>query len=187
MTAGDLTIHKTEIDGLLLISMRQITDERGTIREFFRASAFDGSKLPAIGPWRQMNVTQSWHGAVRGLHGEAMTKLVAVVYGEAFGAYVDARPHSTTRGVVVTLDLRPGVQVLVPAGVCNGFQTVSTHGSQYVYCFDAEWVPGMPGVAVNPLDPELRIAWPIAIDPADRAQISQKDAGLPSLADVLGH
>jgi dTDP-4-dehydrorhamnose 3,5-epimerase len=186
MDSRDLQVDRTDIDGLLLIGMRQITDDRGTIREFFRASAFDGSTLPCIGPWQQMNVTQSRYGAVRGLHGEAMTKLVAVAYGEAFGTYVDARPASPTRGVVVTVALRAGIQVFVPPGVCNGFQTVSPDGSQYLYCFDTEWVPGMPGVAVNPLDPQLRIDWPIAIDAADRAQISEKDAGLPTLADVLG-
>ena len=115
-----------------------------------------------------------------------MTKLVAVVQGEAVGAYVDARPDSTTRGAVVTVALRPGTQVLVPAGVCNGFQSVSPDGTQYLYCFDAEWMPGMPGVAVNPLDPALGITWPVPVDPADRAQISAKDAGLPALAEVLG-
>ena len=43
----------------------------------------------------------------------------------------------------------------------------------------------MSGVAVNPLDPALDIPWPLAIDVADPAQLSAKDAGLPSLAEVL--
>jgi len=185
MGSSDLSVNATAIDGLLVITMRQVTDERGTIREFYRASAFDGRTLPHLGPWQQLNVTESGHGAVRGLHGEAMTKLVAVVHGEALGAYVDARPDSPTRGGVVTVTLHPGTQVLVPAGVCNGFQSISPAGTQYLYCFDAEWVAGMPGIAVNPLDPKLGIAWPIAVDVADRSQISAKDAGLPALADVL--
>ena len=54
------------------------------------------------------------------------------------------------------------MQVLVPPGVCNGFQAISDPGCQYLYCFDAEWAPGMAGVAVTPLDPELHIDWPIA-------------------------
>ncbi len=185
-TSTDLAVHTTAIDGLLVLDLKEVSDERGTVREFFRASRFDGAKLPAVGPWQQVNVTQSGHGALRGLHGEAMTKLVAVVHGEAFGAYVDARPTSSTRGQVATVRLVPGRQVLVPAGVCNGFQTVSTDGSQYLYCFDAEWRAGMSGVAVNPLDPALGITWPVPVDPADRSRLSAKDAGLPSLAEVLG-
>ena len=181
-----LNVETTAIDGLLVIRMKQVSDERGTIREFFRTTAFDGNTLPALPAWRQINVTESGFGAIRGLHGEAITKLVSVVHGEAFGAYVDARAASATRGAVATVELRPGTEVLVPAGVCNGFQTVSPDGSQYVYCFDAEWVPGMSGVAVNPLDPTLRIPWPVPVDPSDRTRLSAKDAALPPLAEVLG-
>lgn len=183
--SSDLRAEPTDIDGLLVISMKQIGDERGTIREFFRSSTFSGVPLPSVGPWRQVNVTESGHGAIRGLHGEAMTKLVAVISGAALGAYVDARPASPTRGRLVTVTLVPGTQVLVPPGVCNGFQTVSEGGTQYLYCFDDEWHPGMTGVAVNPLDPELDIRWPVAVDPNDRAQVSMKDAALPQLRDVL--
>jgi len=76
------------------------------------------------------------------------------------------------------------VQVLVPPGVCNGFQSVSPGVTQYLYGFTAEWVPGMPGTALTPLDPELGLAWPIPVDPADRAQVSAKDFAAPRLADV---
>ena len=177
-------VSKTAIDGLLVLSMKQVSDERGTIWEFFRESALQAAGADA-GLWRQINVTQSRQGTIRGLHGEAMTKLVAIVSGEAFGAYVDARPDSSTAGAVVTVRLVPGVQVLVPAGVCNGFQSVSAEPTQYVYCFDDEWSPGMAGVAVNPFDAELGISWPIAIDRDDRALLSAKDAAAPILAEVL--
>jgi len=177
-------VSKTAIDGLLVLSMKQVSDERGTIWEFFRESALQAAGADA-GPWRQINVTQSRQGTIRGLHGEEMTKLVAIVSGEAFGAYVDARPDSSTAGAVATVRLVPGVQVLVPAGVCNGFQSVSAEPTQYVYCFDDEWSPGMAGVAVNPFDAELGISWPIAIDRDDRSLLSAKDAAAPILAEVL--
>lgn len=44
--------------------------------------------------------------------------------------------------------------------------------------------PGMPGVAVNPLDRELRIAWPIAPEPGNPAMVSAKDASAPRFADL---
>ena len=177
------SVTPTAIDGLLVLRMKQIDEPRGTVREFFRASAFADAGVP-VGPWPQINATETRQGAIRGLHGEDMVKLVAVVSGEAFGAYVDARADSPTRGVVVTVPLVKGTQVLVPAGVCNGFQSVSQGGSQYLYCFTSEWVPGMAGVAVHPLDPALSIAWPLPVDESDPAQLSAKDAAQPLFADI---
>ncbi|MGK2949452.1 MAG: dTDP-4-dehydrorhamnose 3,5-epimerase family protein [Acidimicrobiales bacterium] len=181
----ELSTAPTAIEGLLVITMKQVHEERGTVRELFRASAFSAAGLPA-GPWAQVNATATRQGGIRGIHAEAMTKLVAVVAGEAHGAYVDLRPRSATRGAVVTVRLVPGVQVLVPEGVGNGFQAVAEGITEYLYCFDQEWAPGMAGQACNPLDPALGIDWPIAVDVDDRAQISAKDLAAPNLADLEG-
>ena len=180
----EMSVEPTDIDGLVVITMKQVEDERGVVREFYRESSWVDSGLPSLGKWLQMNVTETKQGALRGLHGEDMHKLVAVAAGSAFGAYVDARRDSRTFGKVVTVDLVPGRQVLVPKGVCNGFQSVSDGGTQYLYCFDAEWVPGMAGVAVNPLDAELGIEWPLPIDVEDPSIISAKDAAQPPFADA---
>ena len=180
----DLSVERTDIDGLMILMMKQATDERGTVREFYRESAFREAGLPPLGPWVQVNVTESQQGAVRGMHAEDMDKLVAVVVGEAFAAYVDLRKGSESCGRVVTLTLEPGVQVLVPRGVANGFQATAPGVTQYLYCFDREWAPGMPGSACTPLDPSLAIEWPLGIDPHDPAQISAKDRDAPLLSDL---
>ena len=183
MSIRPFGVRTTAIDGLVVIDMKEVRDDRGVIREFYRESAFAEAGLPSLGPWLQINVTETVQGALRGLHGEDMYKLVAIASGEAFGAYVDARPDSPTRGKVETVRLVEGTQMLVPRGVCNGFQSVSPGSTQYLYAFDAEWVPGMAGAAVSPLDPALGIAWPL---PVDGAALSEKDRGLPTLAEVLG-
>jgi len=175
----------TAIDGLHVIEMKEVREERGVVREFYRESAFAEAGLPSLGPWLQLNVTESKQGVIRGLHGEDMFKLIAIAAGEAFGAYVDTRTDSPSCGTVVTVRLVPGTQVIVPRRVCNGFQSVSPGVTQYVYAFDREWVPGMSGAAVNPLDPELGIPWPVPVDPADPAQLSEKDRNLPTLAEFL--
>lgn len=180
----EFSAERTAIDGLWLISMREVTDQRGTVREFYRESAFLDAGLPSLGPWLQINVTETRPGALRGLHAEDMDKLVAVVAGEAFGAYVDTRRHSPTYGTVVTVNLTRGTQVLVPRGVGNAFQVTSPGPAQYVYCFDHEWVPGMAGTAVNPLDPALGIDWPLPVDVDDPSQISAKDRAQPPLAEA---
>lgn len=171
------------IEGLAVLTVKQVSDERGTVREVFRRSAFDAAAVGGLGEVVQINVTENRRGALRGMHAEAMTKLVAVIAGEALGAYVDLRPESPTFGRVETVTLVPGVQVLVPPGVANGFQAL-VDGTQYAYCFDREWQPGMAGSACHPLDPDLAIAWPLPVDPADRAQLSAKDAAAPRLAEL---
>lgn len=174
----------TAIEGLLVITMKQVTEDRGVVREFYRESAFADAGVPPLGPWVQLNVTETRRGAIRGMHGEPMVKLVGVAAGQAFGAYVDVRPDSASFGRVETVFLAPGVQVLVPAGVCNGFQATSDP-AQYVYCFDREWRPDMGGVAVTPLDTDLGFDWPIPPDPTDPTMVSAKDREAPILAEVL--
>lgn len=164
----------TDIAGLVITEMKQIPDDRGVIREFFRQST-----MPDLGRWLQVNVTENVQGAVRGMHGEEMTKLVGVVSGAAFGAWVDLRSESPTYGRVVTVELSPGVQVIVPPRVGNGFQATAPGVTQYLYCFDREWVPNMPGVACTPLDPDLAIPWPLPI-----TAITDKDRDAPRLADL---
>jgi dTDP-4-dehydrorhamnose 3,5-epimerase len=180
----DFEVRPTTIDGLVVITMKQVSDARGTVREFYRGSAFADAGI-SVGPWAQVNVTETQPGGIRGMHGEDMVKLVAVAAGEAFGAYVDARDGSPTYGNVETVLLRPGTQVLVPRGVCNGFQALGPGPVQYVYCFDREWAPGMAGVACTPLDPALGIEWPLPVDRDDPTQISQKDRDAP-LFGALG-
>lgn len=183
MTVTEMTTERTDIAGLVLITMKQVEDERGVVREFYRASSWEAAGLPSLGPWMQVNVTESHQGALRGLHGEDMFKLVAVTSGTAFGAYVDARLGSATYGTVVTIELVAGRQVLVPKGVCNGFQSLTP--TQYLYSFDAEWQPGMAGVAVNPLDPALAIPWPLPLDTSAPSALSAKDAALQTFNQAV--
>lgn len=174
MPLVDATVAPTAIPGLLYLTPKSVQDRRGTVREVFRASTF-----PTTPPqWVQLNLTYSQRGALRGLHGETMTKLVGVASGTAFAAYVDARPDSRSYGMVETRTLHVGEHVLVPPGVCNGFQAVSDGGCEYLYCFDVEWSPELAGVAINPLDPQLAIRWPL--EPI----LSAKDAAAPTFSEL---
>lgn len=179
-----MSVSRTDIAGLVVITLKQVEDERGIVRELYRQSSWLEHGLPDLGPWLQMNATETKRGAIRGLHGEDMVKLVAVVEGEAYGAYLDTRPDSESYGRVVTVTLTKGTQVLVPHGVCNGFQATGVHGAQYLYAFDQEWVPGMAGVAVNPLDPDLGISWPLPVSEDDLSQVSAKDRAAPRLREL---
>jgi dTDP-4-dehydrorhamnose 3,5-epimerase-like enzyme len=73
MSVREMTVQPTEIAGLFLIEMKQVEDERGIVREFYRESSWLDAGLPSLGAWVQINVTEAKKGAVRGLHGEAIT------------------------------------------------------------------------------------------------------------------
>jgi len=177
MSMIDVDVQRGAIDGLLIVTVKQVSDARGTVRELFRRSAFDAAGID-IGTLQQVNLTKTYRGAIRGLHAEQMNKLLTVAAGRALGAYVDLRDGSPTRGTVVVLDLEPGVQVFLPSGVANAFQAL-TDEVEYLYCFDNEWRPGMPGKAVTPLDPALGIEW------QEPFIVSDKDRDAPLLAQVL--
>lgn len=178
------TALESKIDGLKIINVKMVTDDRGTVRELYRESEHMASLPNSVSNWKQVNLTRTKQGAVRGLHGEAMSKLVTVAVGSVFGVYVDTRPDSKTFGAVETVHITPGVQVFVPQGVCNGFQALEDN-TEYLYFFDNEWVSGMAGTALTPLDSELKINWPIPIDEENREQISEKDAKAPRLRELI--
>jgi dTDP-4-dehydrorhamnose 3,5-epimerase len=172
------------IEGLLFFESTVGEDPRGVVREFFRRSASEALGVPVPeGGWAQLNITESNLGAVRGLHAEGTEKLVGIASGEGFGAWVDARPTSPTFGEIVTAHLGLGSQVYVPAGVLNGWQSLSSP-AHYLYCFSREWTPTMGGVYVTPLDSTLAINWPLAIDAENRAQVSAKDVNAPGWTSV---
>lgn len=184
MQTVPMAARATAIDGLWHITTKAVTDDRGTVREFFRTSGFAAVGVPVPERWAQVNLTYTKRGAVRGMHGEATDKLVGVAAGAAFGAYLDARRGSPTYGVLVTHELTVGTQMYVPAGVCNGFQSVSAEGCEYLYCFGVEWQPGMSGVSVTPLDPDIAIPWPLDVDPDNPQMISAKDASAPRFTQL---
>ena len=85
---------ESKIDGLRIINVKMVTDDRGTVRELYRESSHSEVLPETLSSWKQINLTRTKRGAVRGLHGEAMAKLVTVATGSVFGVYVDTRPDS---------------------------------------------------------------------------------------------
>jgi dTDP-4-dehydrorhamnose 3,5-epimerase len=171
----------TRIDGLWTTQLKQASDSRGTVREAYRESEFAATGLPSLGARPQTNATETRKGGLRGIHGELAHKLVGVVAGRVYAVILDLRPASPTAGEWLDFTLGPGDGLFVSSGLGNSFQSISDEPSQYLYLFAEEWVPGMPGVHVTPLDPALGIEWPL--EPI----LSEKDADpTKTLAAALG-
>ncbi|HSW37355.1 MAG TPA: dTDP-4-dehydrorhamnose 3,5-epimerase [Candidatus Saccharimonadales bacterium] len=174
----------TKFDGLFEVSFKVIEDDRGSVMEFYRQSEFEAAGLPSLGERPQVNAPLSFKGAVRGIHAEEAHKLVAVASGKVHAVIVDLRKGSPTVGQWQAFELERGQGLFVSKGLGNSFQSISDEPSVYLYYFEKEWVPGMPGASCNPLDPDLAIDWPIA--DGQGMIISDKDRNNPSLKDVLG-
>ena len=73
--------------------------------------------------------------------------------------------------------------MLVPSGVANGFQALADP-TQYVYCFDREWRPGMAGRRATRSTPSWRSRGRCPIDVDDERQVSVKDRTAPMFSEL---
>ncbi len=183
MPITPMQAQETEIAGLYTVSFKVIEDERGSVMEFYRQSEFEAAGLPSLGERPQVNAPLSKKGTVRGIHAEFAHKLVSVAGGKVHAVIVDLRKDSPTCGKWIGFDLERGQGLFVSKGLGNSFQSISDEPSVYLYYFEEEWTPDMPGVSVNPLDPDLAIAWPL---PENEGMIiSDKDRANPSFKEVV--
>lgn len=176
-------IAPTEIEGLWTVKFKVFEDDRGSVMEFYRQSEFAASGLPTLGERPQVNAPLTVKGAVRGIHAEHAHKLVSVASGTIYAAIVDLRSDSPTAGKWQGFTLSRGDGLFVSKGLGNSFQSTSDEPSVYLYYFEQEWAPGMPGKSCNPLDTDLNIDWPIKEGAG--MIISEKDKANPSLKEAL--
>ncbi|MEJ3403887.1 bifunctional dTDP-4-dehydrorhamnose 3,5-epimerase family protein/NAD(P)-dependent oxidoreductase [Rathayibacter sp. YIM 133350] len=180
--AKKLALRETPIPGLLVLDLPVHADERGWFRESWQRQKMLEVGLPDFGPV-QNNVSYNVStGTTRGIHAEPWDKLVSVVTGSVFGAWVDLR-EGPSFGTVFTTLIDPSVSVFVPRGVGNSYQSLEENTS-YSYLVNDHWSAeaGAEYTFVNLGDPALGIEWPI---PLDEAIISAKDAAHPVLDDVV--
>lgn len=178
-----MKVYSTEIEGLWAVDFKVISDYRGSVMEFYRQSEFEATGLPTLDERPQVNAPLSYKGTLRGIHAEFAHKLVSVVSGVVYAVIVDLRKESPTAGKWLGFELERGKGLFVSKGLGNSFQSTSDDPSVYLYYFEEEWRPDMPGVSCNPLDKTLAIDWPIPY--GDGMKISDKDLANPSLSEVL--
>jgi len=100
-----MIIHKTPIDGVLIIEPKVFEDARGYFFESFSQREFDEKVAPIIGHtihFVQDNESKSSYGVMRGLHFQrppfTQSKLVRCVKGTVLDVAVDIRKGSPTYG-----------------------------------------------------------------------------------------
>ena len=177
-----MKIRPLTIEGAFEVTPVQHRDDRGAFLEWYRFDAL----AAAVGhplDLAQANLSTSARDVVRGIHfadvppGQA--KYVTCVSGAVLDVVVDLRTGSPTFGAwdAVRLDDEDRRAVYLAEGLGHGFCAL-TEGATVAYLCSSTYRPGHEH-GVDPLDPELGIAWPAGV-----ALLSAKDAAAPSLAQA---
>lgn len=168
---------------MLVLSPRRLSDARGSFSEVWRQDAFD--LAGAVGHWVQDNHAVSEPvGTVRGLHYQvppaAQAKLVRVGRGAILDVVVDVRRGSSTFGEHLALELSEDRwnQLYVPAGFAHGYCTLEPE-THVLYKVSDYYAPEHER-GILWCDPALGIDWPLT---PEQARVSEKDRGLPPLAE----
>ena len=177
-----MKITPLSIEGAYEITPVQHGDARGSFLEWYR---FDKLAEVVGHPLdlAQANLSTSARDVVRGIHfadvppGQA--KYVTCVTGSILDVIVDIRVGSPTFGAweAVPLDDRERAAVYLAEGLGHAFCAL-TEGATVTYLCSSVYRPGHEH-GIDPLDPELGIAWPAATP-----LLSTKDAAAPSLAEA---
>ncbi|MFA9430156.1 dTDP-4-dehydrorhamnose 3,5-epimerase family protein [Egicoccus sp. AB-alg2] len=167
-------MHRTDIDGLLVVRWSTHRDVRGFFRQTWQRSELEEALgRPVV--FRQGNHARSAVGVLRGFHAEPWDKLVYVARGRALAAVADVRPDSPTFGEVRTFDLGDGAEpcrLFVAAGLANAYCAHGDEDVDYLYDVTAEWRPDADKRALAWDDPDLAVTWPVSeplVSAADRA------------------
>jgi dTDP-4-dehydrorhamnose 3,5-epimerase len=171
---------ETPLDGLWLVELELLGDERGWFARTFDARQFAERGLdPAV-----VQCNASFNAEVdtlRGMHFQAPPhgepKLVRCVAGAIFDVAIDLRPGSPTccRWYGAELSDSNGRMLFVPAGFAHGYQTLRAD-TQLLYQMGHEYVPDA-GRGVRWDDQAFAIAWPEPL--SGRRTISERDASYP--------
>ena len=179
-----MSMRALSISGAFEFTPGMFDDDRGTFLEWFKADGL----AEAIGhrlSLAQANCSVSHRGVLRGIHfsdvppGQA--KYVTCVRGSALDVVVDIRVGSPTFGdyEFVQLDDVDRRAVYLSEGLGHGFMALEDN-TTVMYLCSTGYAPEREH-GINPLDPQLAIAWPSDLEPV----LSEKDRSAPSLDQAM--
>ena len=143
------------IEGVKIIPLRQIVDERGKIMHLMKATD------PHFIGFGEIYFSCAWPGTVKAWHiHKKMTVNNAVISGRAKLVMYDLREQSPTRGVLQEVFLGEDHYVLVqmPPGIANGYKAF---GDRMVILANCATHPHDPDeiIRMNPFTSEIPYDW----------------------------
>ncbi|MCH5334715.1 MAG: dTDP-4-dehydrorhamnose 3,5-epimerase [Alistipes sp.] len=178
-----MKVSQTELDGVVIIEPRVVSDDRGCFFESYSQREFDSMVRPVR--FVQDNESVSCRGVVRGLHFQraphAQSKLVRVTEGRVLDFVVDIRRGSPTFARHVSLELSGDNrrQLFIPRGFAHGFAVLSDRAVLQYKCDDF-YAPQSEGViSVN----DSSLGLDLHLNPSEII-LSARDAAAPLLSDA---
>jgi dTDP-4-dehydrorhamnose 3,5-epimerase len=178
-----MTIEKTFIEDLVIVSPSVFEDSRGYFFEGYNQDKFHKNGI--MYHFIQDNQSFSKRGVIRGLHLQinpfAQAKLVRVLEGKILDVAVDLRKNSATYGqhFSVVLSAENKKQLMVPHGFAHGFSVLSETAS-VIYKVDQLYhKESERGIRYD--DPTLAIDWQLSLG---EIIVSDKDLVLPGFNDI---
>lgn len=168
-----MTIERTHIEGLLILTPKRYFDERGYFTESFNEEQFN-SVCGRTVKFVQDNESVSSKNVLRGLHFQnppfAQGKLVRVSKGSVFDVAVDIRKDSPTYGQWhgELLSEENGKLFWIPEGFAHGFVALEDQ-TKFLYKCTNYYAPSAEDTLVWN-DPTLAIDWGVT-----HPIISEKD------------
>ena len=175
-----MNVHKTELDGVVVIEPNVFNDQRGYFLETYNQKRYQ--EIGINSNFVQDNLSFSKKGTLRGLHYQYphdQAKLVQVIQGEVFDVVVDIRRKSPMFGKWIGqyLSDENNLQIFVPEGFAHGFCVLSDTALFHYKCSDF-YAPECEG-GVLWSDPDVGVDWPL-----DSPLVSEKDAQFSCLKDI---
>ena len=181
-----MDVTQTSLPGVVIITPRVFSDERGFFEETWHRDRYAEAGLPTH--FVQANHSRSSSGVLRGLHSQIKQpqgKLVGAITGTIWDVAVNVDPDSShfKQWVGVELSEHNHQQLYIPPGFLHGFVVLSERADVLYKCTDL-YAPGDElGVAWD--DPELGIEWPIDKLKTQAPILSEADQNNPSLTAYL--
>jgi dTDP-4-dehydrorhamnose 3,5-epimerase len=145
------------IEGVGVVPLRRIPDERGTIMHMLKCTDSHFAQFGEIYfSTVYRNVVKGWHS-----HRE-MTLNYACVYGRVKVALYDERPDSPTVGALQEIFIGPDDYslVLIPPGIWNGFKGMSDPYAIVANCCSHPHDPSLT-TRLDPFENHIPYDWAI--------------------------
>jgi dTDP-4-dehydrorhamnose 3,5-epimerase len=145
------------IDGVRIVPLRRIPDERGTIYHMLRRS---DEHFVEFG---EIYFASIYEGVVKGWHKHRdMTLNYACVHGRIKLVLYDDREESPTRGALVEVFLGPDDHslVVIPPGVWTGFKGMSSPFAIVANCCTHEHDPSRT-TRLDPFSSDIPYDWSV--------------------------
>ena len=122
-----MKIEETSLSGVLIMTPKVYSDNRGAFWETWNHKAFEEAGMPCT--WVQDNFSVSKKNVLRGIHyqiTQAQGKLVRVAYGAVLDVAIDLRRNSPCFGKHVAVELTEdnGRMLWIPEGFAHGLLTL---------------------------------------------------------------